>query len=91
LAKSKTNQSYFSKIFFHLSEVTVYVEFAHEKNLFLTSFTHLKSFWWKDGGLSFQILPGILITHCIYKLKRKVLANSAAAVILLGRILVSIK
>ena len=47
----KTNQSRFVKFLFHLIEVYVVIDFAREKKMFLTSFTHRKYVLWKNCGL----------------------------------------
>jgi len=46
------------KILFHFSKVTVGIEFAREKKIFLTGFTHCKVALWKrcELGLPFEPL-----------------------------------
>jgi len=51
LDNEKTNQSRFGKFLFHLIEVTVSIDFARKKNLFLTGFAHRKFVLWKSCGL----------------------------------------
>jgi hypothetical protein len=51
LVSDKTNQWHFRKILFHLIEVAVNIDFAHEKNLFLTGFAQRKFVLWKSCGL----------------------------------------
>jgi len=51
LGSVKTNQWHFRKILFHLIEVAVSIDFAHEKNLFLTGFAQRKFALWKSCGL----------------------------------------
>jgi hypothetical protein len=51
LGNEKTNQLRFGKFLFHLIEVAVSIEFAHEKNLFLTGFAHRKFVLWKSCEL----------------------------------------
>jgi len=51
LDNEKTNQMCFGKIFFHLIEVAVSIDFAHKNNLFLTGFAHRKFVLWKSCGL----------------------------------------
>jgi len=41
----------FVKILFHFLDVVVVIEFAHEKKLFLTCFTHHKVVLWKGCQL----------------------------------------
>jgi len=51
LVSDKTNQRHFRKILFHLIEVAVSIDFAREKNLFLTGFAQRKFVLWKSCGL----------------------------------------
>ena len=41
----------FVKFLFHLSEVTVSIDFAREKKMFFTGFTHLNLSLWKSCEL----------------------------------------
>jgi len=50
----KSNQYCFGKILFHLPEVFVNIDFAHEKKMFLTCFAQRKFFLWITGGLDLQ-------------------------------------
>jgi hypothetical protein len=52
LDNMKTNQLRFSKFLFHLIEVSVVIDFAREKKMFLTSFAHRKYGLWISCGLS---------------------------------------
>jgi hypothetical protein len=52
----KTNQPPFLKFLFHLIEVVIGIDFAHEKNLFLTGFAQRKSVLWKSCGLRLQLI-----------------------------------
>ena len=51
LVNSKTNQLRFGKFLFHLIEVSVVIDFAHEKKMFLTGYTHRKYDLWISCGL----------------------------------------
>jgi hypothetical protein len=51
LDNSKTNQLRFIKFLFHLIEVSAVIDFAREKKMFLTGFTHRKYVLWKSCGL----------------------------------------
>ena len=51
LVNAKTNQLRFVEFLFHLTEVSVIIDFAREKNLFLTGFAHRKYDLWKSCGL----------------------------------------
>lgn len=45
------------KILFHFSKVTVGIEFAREKKIFLTGFTHYKVALWKSCELRLLFEP----------------------------------
>jgi hypothetical protein len=47
----KTNQLRFGKFLFHFIEVSVVIDFAREKKMFLTGFAHRKYDLWKSCGL----------------------------------------
>jgi hypothetical protein len=51
LDNAKTNQLRFIEFLFHLIEVSVVIDFALEKNLFLTGYAHRKYDLWKSCGL----------------------------------------
>jgi len=51
LDNAKTNQLRFVEFLFHLIEVSVVIDFAREKNLFLTGYAHRKYDLWKSCGL----------------------------------------
>jgi hypothetical protein len=51
LSNKKVNQICFVKILFHLLEVAVGIDFAREKKMFLTGFTHRKAGLWKSCEL----------------------------------------
>ena len=48
----------FRKNFFHLIEVAVGTDFAHEKIFLLTGFAQRKFFLWKSCELDFQVFSG---------------------------------
>jgi len=54
-AGDKTNQQHFRKFLFHFIKTVVGIDFAHKKNLFLTSFTQCKLGLWKSCGFGFKI------------------------------------
>jgi len=56
----KTNQSRFSEFLFHLLEVLVSVDFAREKNLFLTCFAQRKLVLWKSCGFGLSLFFDII-------------------------------
>ena len=51
LVNAKTNQLCFVEFLFHLTEVSVIIDFAREKKMFLTGFAHRKYDLWKSCGL----------------------------------------
>jgi hypothetical protein len=51
LDNAKTNQLRFIEFLFHLIEVSMVIDFAREKNLFLTSYAHRKYGLWISCGL----------------------------------------
>ena len=51
LDNTKTNQLHFGKFLFHLIEVSVVIDFAREKKMFLTGFAHRKYDLWISCGL----------------------------------------
>ncbi len=51
LDNAKTNQLRFIEFLFHLIEVSVVIDFAHEKNLFLTGYAHRNYDLWISCGL----------------------------------------
>jgi hypothetical protein len=51
LVNAKTNQLRFVEFLFHLIEVSVVIDFAREKKMFLTGFAHRKYDLWKSCGL----------------------------------------
>ena len=51
LVNAKTNQLRFVEFFFHLIEVSVVIDFAREKKLFLTGYAHRKYDLWISCGL----------------------------------------
>jgi len=55
LDNAKTNQSRFIEFLFHLIEVSMVIDFAREKKMFLTSFAQRKLNLWKSCGLSLQL------------------------------------
>jgi hypothetical protein len=57
LININANQIRFVKILFHFSEVAVGIEFAREKKLFLTGFTHRKIALWKSRELDLLVEP----------------------------------
>lgn len=61
----------FSKFLFHLLEVTVGIDFAREKKIFFTGFTHCKVGLWKtcELGLLFELLINCLsIDKIVHKI-----------------------
>jgi len=55
LNSNKINQSLFGDFFFHLVKVTISIDFANEKKLFLTGFAHRNFILCKSCGLGFEI------------------------------------
>ena len=51
LDNAKTNQLRFIEFLFHLIEVSVVIDFAREKKLFLTGYAHRKYDLWISCGL----------------------------------------
>jgi len=51
LSNKKVNQICFTKFLFHLLEVAVSIDFAREKKMFFTGFTHCKVGLWKSCEL----------------------------------------
>ena len=83
LGGDKTNQSPFLKFLFHLVEVIISIDFAHEKNLFLTGFAQRKLILWKSCGLSFQFFPdNISVAPYPDRVNKKILEKLLSAVIL---------
>ena len=54
----------FAKFLFHLLEVAVGIDFAREKNLFLTGFTHCKARLWKSCELGLEDKLFVNHTYC---------------------------
>jgi len=61
LVSDKTNQRHFRKILFHLIEVAVSIDFAHEKKLLLTGFAQRKFGLWKSCGLDLRTTIRIIL------------------------------
>ena len=83
LGSGETNQSCFEKFLFHLIEVAVSIDFAHEKILFLTGFAHRKSLLWKGCELDFQILfDNVPATPNQVRPNKQILAKPLSSIIL---------
>ena len=66
----------FIKFLFHLLEVAVGIDFAREKNLFLTGFTHCKTGLWKSCELGLK--KKLLVNRVYYSLS---LIKSAVSIL----------
>jgi hypothetical protein len=78
----ETNQSHFSEFLFHLPEVVVSVDFAREKNLFLTSFAQRKLVLWKSCGFALSLFLYVIAAVDFGQASEEILASLLSAVTL---------